>query len=134
MVLDACPDIGDWAPDGLRSWPDFLAAARLARSALGISPSAWREAVETMGEIDASIAVASILQRHESSSDAIATQSPDGGPPQSTVHGSPAIASAGGYLRALTEKARAGEFAVGPILMALIGQRGKNRRHFALHP
>ena len=31
------------------------------------------------------------------------------------VNGSPAIKSPGGYLRALTEKARAGEFAAGPI-------------------
>ncbi|MGQ7557995.1 replication initiation protein RepC [Streptococcus suis] len=29
------------------------------------------------------------------------------------------IQSAGGYLRALTDKARAGEFSVGPMLMAM---------------
>ena len=55
MVLDACPDIRDWAPNGLHTWSDFLAAARLLRSALGISPSAWRESVEVMGETDAAI-------------------------------------------------------------------------------
>ena len=42
-----------------------------------------------------------------------------------TVNGSPAIRSPGGYLRALTDKARAGELALGPLLMALIGQRIK---------
>lgn len=30
------------------------------------------------------------------------------------------INSAGGYLRALTEKARAGDFSVGPMLMAAL--------------
>jgi replication initiation protein RepC len=44
------------------------------------------------------------------------------------VNGSPAIQSAGGYLRTLTDKARAGEFALGPVLMALIGQRLKRKR------
>ena len=44
------------------------------------------------------------------------------------VNGSPVIVSAGGYLRALTEKARAGEFTPGPMLMALIGQRTKAKR------
>jgi replication initiation protein RepC len=33
------------------------------------------------------------------------------------------IKSAGGYLRVLTTKARAGEFSLGPVLMALL--RGK---------
>ncbi len=31
--------------------------------------------------------------------------------------------SAGGYIRGLTEKARAGRFSPGPMLMALIGKR-----------
>jgi len=34
------------------------------------------------------------------------------------------INSAGGYLRALTEKARAGEFSVGPMLMAALKANG----------
>jgi hypothetical protein len=44
------------------------------------------------------------------------------------VNGSPAIRSAGGYLRALTGEAQAGRLALGPLLMALIGQRLKARR------
>ena len=48
-----------------------------------------------------------------------------------SVNGSPAIKSAGGYLRALTDKARAGEFALGPMLMALMGQRLKAKRLLA---
>ncbi|MGL5114880.1 MAG: hypothetical protein ACRC7C_06095 [Beijerinckiaceae bacterium] len=44
------------------------------------------------------------------------------------VNGSPVIVSAGGYLRALTDTARVGEFTPGPMLMALIGQRTKAKR------
>ena len=47
-----------------------------------------------MGQGDAAIAVAAILER------------------------SGEITSAGGYLRALTAKARAGEFSTGPLVMA----------------
>ena len=99
MVLEACPDIIDYARHGIHSWRDLIATAALVRSALGVSPDAWAQALEAMGEADASVIVASILQKGEE------------------------IKSAGGYLRALTAKARAGEFSVGPVLMALL--RGK---------
>ncbi|ATQ70986.1 plasmid replication protein RepC [Methylosinus trichosporium] len=100
MVLEACPDIVDYAPSGeIASWRDLAAAAAIVRSALGVSPDAWAQAVDVLGEHDASIVIAAILQRGEE------------------------IKSAGGYLRVLTEKARAGEFSLGPVLMALL--RGK---------
>jgi replication initiation protein RepC len=35
------------------------------------------------------------------------------------------INSAGGYLRVLSEKARAGRFSVGPMLMALLRTQGR---------
>jgi len=66
---------------------------------LGVSPDAWRQALEAMGEHDASIVIAAILQRGDE------------------------IKSAGGYMRVLSAKARAGEFSLGPALMALL--RGK---------
>jgi replication initiation protein RepC len=96
MVLEACPDIADHAPAGVQSWRDLTAAAAMVRPWLGISPSAWDEANEVLGPNEAAIVLAAILQR------------------------STAIKSAGGYLRNLTEKARAGEFSLGPVLMALI--------------
>ena len=99
MVLDACPDIAHYAKTGIANWRDFLAPAAVIRPMIGISPSAWGEARDVMGEGQAATVVAAILQRGE------------------------AIASAGGYLRDLTEKARAGKFSVGPMLMALIGAR-----------
>ena len=99
MVLQACPDLADYARGPIANWRDFMACAAVVRPMLGISPSAWEEARETMGEMQAAIVVAAILQRGS------------------------AINSAGGYLRGLTAKARAGAFSVGPMLMALIGAR-----------
>jgi replication initiation protein RepC len=104
MVLDACPDILDYARGGIANWRDFMATAAVVRPMLGISPSAWEEAQAVMGEVHAAIVVAAILQRGA------------------------AINSAGGYLRGLTEKARAGGFSVGPMLMALIGSRGRGKK------
>jgi replication initiation protein RepC len=64
MVLDACPDIADYAKGGsIGNWRDFLATAAVVRSTLGVSPSAWEEAQATMGEIPAAIVLAAILQR-----------------------------------------------------------------------
>lgn len=99
MVLNACPDIIDYARDGISNWRDFVAVARVVRPMLGISPSAWEDALTEMGEIPAAIVIAGILQK------------------------GPAITSAGGYLRELTRKAAAGEFSLGPMLMALLSAR-----------
>ena len=99
MVLEACPDILDFAPGGILSWRDLAATAAVMRGAIGVSPDAWAQALEVLGEHEASIVIAAILQRGDE------------------------IKSAGGYLRVLTAKARAGEFSLGPVLMALL--RGK---------
>jgi replication initiation protein RepC len=101
MVLDACPDIADYAKTGISNWRDFMATVAVVRPMLGISPSAWEEAQAVMGEVQAAMVVAAILQRGA------------------------AITSAGGYIRGLTEKARAGQFSPGPMLMALIGKRNR---------
>jgi replication initiation protein RepC len=104
MVLSACPDIVDYAKGGISHWRDLLAAAAVVRGALGISPSAWEEARSIMGETQAAIVIACLLQR------------------------SSAIHSAGGYLRELTRKAGAGAFSLGPILMAQINARNRDRK------
>jgi len=72
-----------------------VGVAETVRGASGISPSAWAEAVDTMGAEEACVALAAIVQR------------------------SAMIKSPGGYLRNLTEKARAGKFSAWPMLMAL---------------
>ncbi|WP_256580410.1 replication initiation protein RepC, partial [Pseudomonas sp. GP01-A4] len=63
MVLDACPSIVDYTKGGISNWRDFMATAAVVRSMLGISPSAWEEAQTVMGEVQAAIVVACILQR-----------------------------------------------------------------------
>jgi replication initiation protein RepC len=104
MVLSACPDIVDYAKGGITNWRDFLATAAVVRPMLGISPSAWEEARTVMGEAAAAVAVACLLQR------------------------SSTIQSAGGYLRELTRKAGEGEFSLGPILMAQINAKNREKR------
>lgn len=98
LVLDACANML-WlvkGGGGIRNWREFLAVAEVARPSLGISPSAWDEARTAMGEQQAAIAVAAIYQRADQ------------------------INNAGGYLRNLTEKAKAGKFSVWPMVMALL--------------
>lgn len=96
LVLKACPDIADYAAAGISNWRDLMATAAQVRGYLGVSPSAYEDACHVMGQETAAIVVTCILQRAQH------------------------INSAGGYLRALTEKARAGQFTVGPMLMAAL--------------
>jgi replication initiation protein RepC len=101
VVLDACPDLIDYARGEIRSYRELLTTAALVRPLLGISPSAWEEAGQIMGEVQASIVVAAILQR------GIAIKNP------------------GGYLRNLTRRAAAGQFSIWPMLLALTATRLK---------
>ena len=104
-MLEACPDILMYARNGIATWRDLLGTANLVRSSLGISPSAWAEAEEVMGGEGAAVTLAAILQRAEM------------------------IQSPGGYLRNLTEKAKAGKFSPWPMLLALWRvQKGRARR------
>ncbi|RUM08812.1 plasmid replication protein RepC [Rhizobium chutanense] len=97
LVLQACPEILAYGPGGaIRNWRDLMAAAVTVRSMLGVSPSAYQEAAGVMGPENAATVMACILER--------------GG------H----INSAGGYLRGLTRRSEKGEFAIGPMLMALL--------------
>jgi replication initiation protein RepC len=96
-VLDACPNLRELTQVGeIRHWRDFLAAAETARTMLGVSPSAWKEAQIALGEQQAAITLAAIYQRADQ------------------------INSAGGYLRNLTDRAREGKFSTWPMIMALL--------------
>ena len=100
LVLDACEGFRDLAKGGsIRNWREFLGIVEIARPMLGVSPSAWREAAEVMGDKQAAITLAAIYQRGNE------------------------INSAGGYLRNLTERARDGQFSVWPMVMALLRAR-----------
>ncbi|NYJ10627.1 replication initiation protein RepC [Rhizobium leguminosarum] len=106
LVLQACPAILDYGPGGaIGNWRDLMAAAVAVRSMLGVSPSAYEEACAGMGPENAATVIACILER--------------GG------H----INSPGGYLRDLTRRTERGEFAIGPMLMALVRANGPAARH-----
>ena len=100
LVLAACPSLKTFYQGDIRHWHQLFDAACHVRPAMGISASAWEEAQRVMGPEQASIVVVAILERFAD------------------------IRSPGGYLRALTSKAAAGEFSCGPMVMALIGRRG----------
>ncbi|MGV4796532.1 plasmid replication protein RepC [Rhizobium sp. F40D2] len=106
LVLQACPAILDYGPGGaIGNWRDLMSAAVVVRSMLGVSPSAYEEACAGMGPENAATVIACILER--------------GG------H----INSPGGYLRDLTRRTERGEFAIGPMLMALVRANGPTGRH-----
>jgi replication initiation protein RepC len=108
VVLKACPQIIDYAPAGaVGSWRDLMSAAVVVRSMLGVSPSAYQEACETMGSENAAVAIACILER--------------------AGH----INSAGGYMRDLTNRAGRGEFSLRPMVMALLRLNGEARKRSA---
>ena len=104
LVLKACPDIANYAKGEITSWRDLMGAAVTARSVFGVSPSAYQEACEVLGQERAAIVIACILQRAEH------------------------ITSAGGYLRVLTDKAKAGEFSIWPMLLAQLRANGGHMR------
>ncbi|WP_439627141.1 plasmid replication protein RepC [Shinella sp.] len=105
LVLKACQEISAYGPAGtIGNWRDMMSAAIVARSMLGISPSAYEEACEVMGPENAAVTLACILER--------------------AGH----INSPGGYLRNLTSRARRGEFSLGPVLMALLRSGGEGGR------
>ncbi|KII15475.1 plasmid replication protein RepC [Phaeobacter sp. S60] len=99
LVIAACPSLKTFYQGEIRHWHQLFDAACHVRPAMGISASAWEEAQRFMGPEQASIVVSAMLERFED------------------------IRSPGGYLRALTAKAAAGEFSCGPMVMALIARR-----------
>ena len=99
LVIAGCPSLKTFYQGDIRHWHQLFDAACHVRPAMGISASAWEEAQRFMGPEQASIVVAAMLERFAD------------------------IRSPGGYLRALTSKAAAGEFSCGPMVMALIGRR-----------
>ncbi len=99
MVMKACPDIADYTRSEIRTWNDLIDVASLVRPMLGISPSAYEDAVRVLGPQNAAATIAAILQR------------------------SGDIRSPGGYLRTLNRKAEQGQFSLTSILMALLNKR-----------
>jgi len=100
LVRQACPEIAAYAKQGIASWSDLMTAAVVVRSMLGVSASAYEDACDILGQENAAIAMACVLEKAEQ------------------------INSAGGYLRSLTDKAARGEFSVWPMLLARLRASG----------
>ncbi|HWT63687.1 MAG TPA: replication initiation protein RepC, partial [Ochrobactrum sp.] len=92
LVLRACPDIREYATRGIICWRDLIDTTRGVAAFLGISDSAYQDASMFMGRERVSALIAWILQRGSE------------------------IKSAGGYMRTLTCKIRAGEIDVVQLL------------------
>jgi len=99
LVIAGCRSLKTFYQGDIRHWHQLFDAACHVRPAMGISASAWEEAQRFMGPEQASIVVVAMLERFAD------------------------IRSPGGYLRALTSKAAAGEFSCGPMIMALMSRR-----------
>lgn len=99
VVLDACPDVQEYAVQQIRTWPDLHKAADLARAAMGVSMDAWDQFRADAGPDQAAAVISAMLQRKDS------------------------IARPGGYLRALNQKLRAGKFSPQPMLLSLARAR-----------
>jgi replication initiation protein RepC len=103
-VLRACPQVIGYGPGGsITSWRDFMSAGVVVRSMLGITPSAYQQACDVMGQENAAVSVACMLERANM------------------------INSPGGYLRDLTGRAKRGAFSLGPMLMALLKANADRR-------
>ena len=104
LVLEAVPELHAYLDDpGSADWEEVTAAAYEAALRLGINISAWREAREAMGARRTAVAVATILARFMAGE---------------------ISKSAGGYLRAMCERERAGGLHLLPSLFGL-----KERHH-----
>lgn len=96
LVLSTCSEIAMYADGQIKHWHGLVRAAEIVRPMMGISPSAWGEAKGILGPEEAAVVLAAMLQRFSE------------------------IRSPGGYLRMLTNKAAAGTFSSGPMIMALM--------------
>jgi replication initiation protein RepC len=105
-LIETCPALSDYDRP-IRDVADIVAAARYLRASIGTHESAWREAVECLGPVAASIAVIYVLQLH---ADDVAS-------------GKNRIHNPGGYFRALVRMIGKGKFDLKVELLALRRRR-----------
>ena len=98
-VLEAAPDIADYAPQPIRTWRELASVSGFVAPLLGITADVWRQARQAMGDDAASVALACILQQASR------------------------IRRPGAYLRALAQKAGRGCFDALAMLRALRNAR-----------
>ncbi|MBA4491582.1 plasmid replication protein RepC [Paracoccus sp. S1E-3] len=89
-VMQACPEFASWARNlggFLKDWGDLHRVAGQLRPMIGVSEHAWNVAQDRLGKQVASAALALVFEKHCAGE----------------------VASPGGYLRGMVEKAGAGE-------------------------
>ena len=96
LVVRACPDIALYAGAPIRRWRELCDAADRVRPMMGVSRDAWDEARGVMGDPQAAMVLAAILQK------------------------STRVRSPGGYLRQLTRAAARGRFRPGGMILSLL--------------
>ncbi|OHV80885.1 plasmid replication protein RepC [Ensifer sp. LCM 4579] len=95
-ILQACPQIADYAPSGrVSNWKDLMTAAIVVRTMLNVSTDAYEDACAVLGYENTATVIACILERADR------------------------INSPGGYLRDLTRRARLQSFSIAPMVGAL---------------
>ncbi|MCY4335882.1 MAG: plasmid replication protein RepC [Litoreibacter sp.] len=89
-IMQACPEFATWARDlggYLKDWGDVYRVAGELRPMIGVSEHAWLAAQESLGKQAAAAAMVLVFDKHAKGE----------------------VASPGGYLRGMVEKAGAGE-------------------------
>lgn len=105
QVMEACPDLADYAPDGIRDWADLHRTAGHIRPMTGIDRQVWEEAQRLMSPAMAAVTLACILQSFDR------------------------ITRPGAYLRSLARKAAQGRFSPEPMVRALLNRQNQPTRH-----
>ncbi|MEL6690912.1 MAG: plasmid replication protein RepC [Pseudomonadota bacterium] len=103
LVLKSIPEALSYAQGDIRNPRDIAGLGAFLRGMIGISPSAWDDAVGAMGPETAGLVVCCLVERIEE------------------------IRSPGGYLRHLTREQDLGKFSVARLVMANLNRaRGKS--------
>ncbi|MFK5980791.1 MAG: plasmid replication protein RepC [Rhizobiaceae bacterium] len=104
-LMQACPEFAELARgtvNYVRTWQDVHFAADKICAMVGISRDAWNAAQKDMGPFVAAAAIALITDKHTSGE----------------------VASPGGYLRGMVEKARIGELNLARSIYGRLNERG----------
>lgn len=103
-LMQACPEFASWARDMggyLKDWGDLYRVAGQLRPMIGVSEHAWLAAQEGLGKQAAAAALALVFDKHAAGE----------------------VASPGGYLRGMVEKAGAGELHIERSLYGRLSAR-----------
>ncbi|MDS9470282.1 replication initiation protein RepC, partial [Paracoccus sp. MBLB3053] len=98
LVAKSCPTVQTFYEEPIETWSQLHNAACFLRTSMGINKSAWEEAQQKMGKLQASVVLAAMLERFSE------------------------IRSPGAYLRSLSAKAKDGKFSCVPMIAALFRQ------------